>query len=92
VGSLNGRIQRLEDASRHSAQNASRAALGALSDEELDDLEDTLEAAAGEGSFEDLYAATTERGRWALDAYTRALEAVERGDVCKKPESKKGAE
>ena len=88
--SLDKRLERLEDASRHSAQSAGRAALGALSDAELDALEDTLEAAGGEGSFEDLYAATTERGRRALDAYTLALEAVKRGEVRMNP-SKKGA-
>lgn len=46
-------------------------------------LEETLEAAlaGGEGSFEDLYAAATERGRRALDAYTLALEAVRSEDI-----------
>ena len=94
-GNLDGRfrrVRRLEDSSRHSGQSASRAALAALTDEELDALEDTLEAAPSCRSLEDLYAATTEQGRWALDAYTRALEAVERGEVRKKAESKKGAE
>jgi hypothetical protein len=89
--SLDKRLERLEDASQHSAQSASRAALEALSDEELDVLEDTLEAAAGEGRFEDLYAATTERGRRTLDAYTYSLEAVKRGEV-RMNSSKKGAE
>ena len=78
---LRGRLERLEDASRHSAQSVSAEALTALTDEELDALEAALEAAAVEGSLEDLYAATTERGRRALDAYTLALEAVKRGET-----------
>ena len=49
--SLHKRIERLEDESLHSAQSASRAALETLSDEELDALEDTLEAAAGEDTY-----------------------------------------
>jgi len=85
VGSLNGRIQRIEDASQLSAQSISRAALATLSDEDLDVLEDVLEAAE---LGEDLRA--TERGRRALDAYTHALESVKRGEVRTNP-SKKGA-
>jgi hypothetical protein len=86
VGSIDRRIQRLEDASQLSAQSISRAALATLSDEDLDVLEDVLEAAE---LGVDLRA--TERGRRALDTYTSAVEAVKRGEVRMNP-SKKGAD
>jgi hypothetical protein len=88
--SLHKRLERLEDTFRRSARSVTGEALKALSDEELDALEEVLEEAlksslAGESSgagatFEDLYAAATERSRRALDAYTYAIEAVQRGE------------
>jgi hypothetical protein len=81
---LRSRLEKLEGAASASSRAISREALKALSDEELDALEDALEAAlaspGGGGSFEDFYAATTERSRRALDAYTLAVEAVRRGE------------
>jgi hypothetical protein len=35
----------------------------------------------GGGSFEDLYAAATDRSRRALGAFTRAVEVVQRGET-----------
>ena len=80
--SLHKRLKRLEDASRRSSRTVSAEALKALSDEDLDALEQTLETALarGEGSFEDFYAVITERGRRALDAYFEAIEAWRRGE------------
>jgi hypothetical protein len=66
--SLRRRLERLEGGAGEAGRSLSRAALAALSDEDLDALEDVLQA--GEG--EDLDA----RGRRALDAYTDALEAA----------------
>ena len=81
---LRSRLEKLEGAASASSRAISREALKALSDEELDALEDALEAAlaspGGGGSFEDFYLATTERSRRALDAYTLAVEAVRRGE------------
>jgi hypothetical protein len=73
--SLRRRLERLEGGAGEAgsfARSLSRAALAALSDEDLDALEDMLQA--GEG--EDLDA----RGRRALDAYTDALEDARRGE------------
>jgi hypothetical protein len=84
--SLRTRLERLEGTAGGAGsftRSISREALKALSDEELDALEDVLEArdaAKPGGTDEDLYAAATERGRRALDAYTYALEAVRRGE------------
>jgi hypothetical protein len=64
--SLRRRLERLEGGAGEADRSLSRAALAALSDEDLDALEDVLQA--GEG--EDLDA----RGRRALDAYSNALE------------------
>ncbi len=68
--SLRRRLERLEGGAGDAGRSLSRAALKALSDEDLDALEDVLEAAESRG--EDL--STTERGRTALAAYTDALE------------------
>jgi hypothetical protein len=80
--SIHKRLKKLEDASRRSSQSVSAEALKALSDEDLDALEEALEAefAEGKGSFEDLYMAVTERGRRALHAYFEAIEAWRSGE------------
>ena len=82
--SLRRRLEKLEGTAGDASRTISQEALKALSDEELGALEDALEAALGspegEGSFEDPYAAATERSRRALDAYTHALEAIRRGE------------
>ena len=80
--SFHKRLKRLEDASRRSSRSVSVEALRALSDEDLDALEETFETAlaSGEGSFEDFYAVVTERGRRALEAHCEAIEAWRRGE------------
>ena len=81
MGSLDRRLARLEDHKAKEGRRIVPEALRLLSDEDLDALEDALESdvAAGEGSFEDLYAAVSERSRRALDAYMEALTAVKEG-------------
>lgn len=80
MGSLGRRIQRLEDRQIQETRNLSPEALRRLTDEDLAALEDALEDALAGGargaSFEDLYAAASERSRRALEAYIEALEAV----------------
>jgi hypothetical protein len=80
--SLHKRLKRLEDASRRSSQSVSVEALKALSDEDLDALEETLETvlASREGSFEGFYAVVTERGRRALHVHCEAIEAWRSGE------------
>jgi cytochrome c553 len=80
--SLHNRLKKLEDASRRSSRTVSAKALKALSDEDLDALEETFETAlaSGEGSFEDFYAVVTERGRRALEAHCEAIEAWQSGE------------
>ena len=80
--SIHKRLKRLEDASRRSSRIVSAEALKALSDEDLDALEVTLEIAlaSGEGSFEDFYAVVTESGRRALHAHYEAIEAWRRDE------------
>jgi hypothetical protein len=71
--SLRRRLERLEGGAGDAGRSLSQKALATLSDEDLDALEDVLEAAElGEDPR------ATERGRRALDAYTAALEAVRR--------------
>jgi hypothetical protein len=80
--SIHRRLKRLEDASRRSSRTVSVEELKAISDEDLDALEETLETAlaSGEGSFEDFYAVVTERGRRALHAHFEAIEAWRSGE------------
>jgi hypothetical protein len=80
--SLHKRLKSLEDASRRSSRSVSVEALKALSDEDLDALEQTLESAlaSGEGSFEDFFAVVKERGQRALHAHIEAIEAWQRGE------------
>jgi hypothetical protein len=80
--SIHKRLKRLEDASRRSSQSVSVEALKALSDEDLDALEETLETAlaSGKGRFEDFYAVVKERGRRTLHAHCEAIEAWRRGE------------
>ena len=74
---LRRRLERLEGAAGGADRRIGQEALKVLSDEDLDALEEVLEAReARGGAGEDLYA--TERGRRALDAYTAALEAARR--------------
>jgi hypothetical protein len=80
--SIRRRLKRLEDASRRSSGTVNVEELKALSDEDLDALEETFETALArrQGSFEDFYAVVTERGRRALDAHCEAIEAWQRGE------------
>jgi len=82
MGSLEGRLGRLEARQERSAQSVTAEALRLLSDEDLRALEETLEEAVerGEGDFSDLYATTQEHSRRALAAYFAAIEAVGRGE------------
>jgi hypothetical protein len=72
-GTANGRPYRLGDAREPRVQ-----VLQEMSDEELRDLEDLLEAAVecGVEDFWNLYAAASERSRRSLERYTEALEAA----------------
>jgi hypothetical protein len=80
--SIHRRLKRLEDDSRRSSQSVSVEELRALSDEDLDTLEESLETAlaSGEGSFEDFYAVVKERGKRALHAHYEAIEAWRRDE------------
>lgn len=82
MGGLERRLERLEAAERGHATVLPREVLRRLSDEDLDALEEALEAGqeGGEASFEDLYAAVKERSRRALDAYFETYEALSRGE------------
>jgi hypothetical protein len=77
--SLHKRLERLEGGAGDAHRSISRAALATLSDEDLDALEDVLEAAEAKPG-EDLRAGLAKlgRGRRALDAYTYALAVVRR--------------
>jgi hypothetical protein len=82
MSSIERRLKALEvhQTAELETRNLSPEALRRLSDEELDALEDALENAlengAGNASFEDLYAAVSERSRRGLEAYFDALEAA----------------
>lgn len=82
MGSLERRLRALEAGRQGQATSLSREALRHLSDEDLDVLEDMLEAGQGTGvaTFEDLYAVVGERGRRALDALLTVHEALSRGE------------
>jgi hypothetical protein len=81
MGSLERRLGRLEAGSQRGEANLSREALRHLSDEDLDALEDALEAGQENGSatFEDLYRVVTEQGRRALENYLECVEAWREG-------------
>ena len=94
MGSLEGRLARLE-ARRHAGEaELSREALTHLSDEDLDALEDVLEAGQEDGSatFEDLHSMVTERGRRALENLLECFEALREGpEPPSHPEAGEGA-
>jgi hypothetical protein len=85
MGNLERRLKALEgrQIEKMDKRNLSPEALRRLSGEDLDALEDALESALADGtreaSFEDLYAAASERSRRSLEAYLDALEAVKEG-------------
>jgi hypothetical protein len=71
---IESRLSRLE-------AQLGREALSHLSDENLDALEDALEAGQEDGSatFEDLYRVSSEQSRRALESYFECLEAIREG-------------
>jgi hypothetical protein len=81
VVGLRGRLKRLEEVGKREEAGLSREALRHLSDEDLDALEDALEAGQENGSatFEDLYRVVTEQGRRALENYLECVEAWREG-------------
>jgi hypothetical protein len=82
MGRLKRRLERLEGKATAAVPDLSVEALQALSDEELDALEDAMEAAvaSGDGSFQDLYAVVGERERRASSALFVALAAAHTGE------------
>jgi hypothetical protein len=81
VVGLKRRLKRLEDVGKREETKLSREALRHLSDEDLEALEDALEAGQENGSatFEDLNSVVTERGRRALENLLECIEAVREG-------------
>jgi hypothetical protein len=81
VGSLENRLSRLEATQKQEKAQLGREALTRLSDEDLDALEDVLEAGQEDGSatFEDLYRVSSEQSRRALESYFECLEAIREG-------------
>jgi hypothetical protein len=78
---LNRRLKRLEAGRKREQAQLGRQALSHLSDEDLDALEDALEAGQEDGTatFEDLYRVSTEQSRRALERYFECLEAITEG-------------
>jgi hypothetical protein len=78
---LKRRLKRLEEVGKREETKLSREALRHLSNEDLDALEDALEAGQEDGSatFEDLYSVVTERGRRALENLLECIEALREG-------------
>jgi hypothetical protein len=75
------RLKRLEATQKQEKAQLGREALSRLSDEDLDALEDALEAGQEDGSatFEDLYRISSEQSRRALENYFEVLEAIREG-------------
>jgi hypothetical protein len=78
---LNRRLRHLEAGRKREQTQLGREALSHLSDEDLDALEDALEAGQEDGSatFEDLYRVSSEQSRRALESYFDLLEAIREG-------------
>ncbi len=74
-------MKRLEAGRKREQAQLGRQALSHLSDEDLDALEDALEAGQEDGTatFEDLYRVSTEQSRRALERYFECLEAITEG-------------
>ena len=84
MGGLACRVRVLEAGRSKDGRALSAEALRFLSDEELEGLLEVLEAdiEMGEAWFEDLYAASSERSRRALDAYYETIEAARSPGMC----------
>jgi hypothetical protein len=82
MGSIERRLERLEEERKDSATRLTQEALKAHSDEDLDALEESVEDGLkqGVGDFWDLYRVTKERGRRGLEVLFDAHEAVRRGE------------
>jgi hypothetical protein len=78
---IESRLSRLEAGRKREEAQLGREALSHLSDENLDALEDALEAGQEDGSatFEDLYRVSSEQSRRALESYFECLEAITEG-------------
>jgi rRNA maturation endonuclease Nob1 len=78
---IESRLSRLEATQKQEKAQLGREALTRLSDEDLDALEDALEAGQEDGSatFEDLYRVSSEQSRRALESYFECLEAITEG-------------
>lgn len=92
MGSIERRVGKLEAHRERSARSLTAEALRLLSHEDLRALEEVVEESVerGEGNFRDLFAATQEHGRRALDALFAAMNAARRGD--EPPEDPNGRE
>jgi hypothetical protein len=78
---LSRRLKRLEAAQKQEEAQLGREALSHLSDEDLDALEDALEAGQEDGSatFDDLYRVSSERSRRAVENLLECIEAIREG-------------
>jgi hypothetical protein len=78
---LKRRLKRLEEVGQRGEAELSGEALRYLSDEDLDALEDALEAGQEDGTatFEGLHRAVAERGRRALENLLECMEALREG-------------
>jgi hypothetical protein len=74
-------LSRLEAAQKQEQARLGREVLSHLSDEDLDALEDALEAGQenGTATFEDLYRVSSEQSRRALESYFEVLEDIREG-------------
>lgn len=81
MAGLGRRLGRLEAESQRGEAQLTTEALRYISDEDLDALEDALEAGQGDGTatFEDLYSVATERGRKAVENLLECIEALREG-------------
>jgi hypothetical protein len=78
---LESRLSRLEAGRKREQAQLGREVLSHLSDEDLDALEDALEAGQEDGTatFEDLYRVVKEQSRRAIESYFECLEAIREG-------------
>jgi hypothetical protein len=83
MGSLRRRLQRLEAERKGLEPTLTEEEISALSEEDVDALEDSLEQGLeqGTGVFCNLYRATAEeRARWAVGALIDTLDAASKGE------------
>jgi hypothetical protein len=94
MGDLEKRLSRLEAAQKQERAQLGREALTYLSDEDLDALEDALEAGQEDGSatFEDFHRVVKEQGRRALENLLECIEAIREGREPNVPTEEDGEE